>query len=81
MRVKNLSKLPKRKVTVDDLLGFDTIVDIAGDIVDDKENIEELLVIYTHLDDDSVFYSANKVSSSRMVWLMERVKHGIMKDE
>ncbi len=78
MRVKNLSKLPKRKVTVDDLLGFDTVVDIAGDLVDDKENIEELLVIYTHRNEDSVYWFGNGLSKSRKVWLMECVKHGLM---
>ena len=80
MSIKNLSKLPKRKVTIDELLSLDTIVDIAGDIIDDKNDIEELLVIYTHWDDDSVFYSVNGVSKSRMSWLMECVKHGLMKD-
>ncbi len=80
MRVRNLNKLPKRKVTVDDLLGFDTIVDIAGDLVDDKENIEELVVIFTHRGENSVSWYGNGLSKSRISWLMDCVKCGLMGD-
>jgi len=77
MKVRRLDKLPKRKVTVDESLGLSDIQGILDDVP--KGEIDELLVIYTSK--DSFYWVANGISLSRVLWLIESVKHGLLGDK
>jgi len=77
MKVRRLDKLPKRKVTVDEILGLSDIQGILDDVP--KGEIDELLVIYTSK--DSFYWVANGISPSRVLWLIESMKHGLLGDK
>lgn len=75
MAIKKLDKLPKRKVTVDELLGLDNINKLISDLDKRKASIEEIIVIYTD-SDNNIIWKALGLDFSRMLSLFEQVKYG-----
>lgn len=72
--IKRLGKLPKRKVTVDELLGQDDIKRAIDDLQNNINNIEELVIIYTERgSNDVVTWHNNFVS--RFIYLLEFAKN------
>lgn len=71
MKVRRLDKMPRRKVTVGDLLDRDTVKHIIDDIVEHLNDIEDIVVIYTY--GDSIYHSHN-VDGVRFIQLLETVK-------
>ncbi len=67
-----------KKDTIDSLLDSDTIVGIAEDIVENKENIEDLVTIYSCKDCDSFVWATNGIPMSRVVWMLERIKFSLV---
>ncbi len=81
MKVRRLDKLPKRKVTVDDLLGLDTIKNIISDLDAGKSNIDELLVIYSERDGTAFTYMVNGQAPSRIVYMLECIKRDVLENK
>jgi hypothetical protein len=79
MKIKRLDKLPKRKVTIDELLELSDIQDILNDISEAKSDIEEIVVIYTS--GKNVHWIANGLLLSRILWLIETVKQGLLTEQ
>ncbi len=70
MSVKRLDKLPKRKVTVDEILGRDEISDIISDMKEYEAEIEDIVVIWS--DGKNIQWHSN-VCLSRLLLLLEQV--------
>ena len=77
MKVKNLAKLPKRKVTIDDLLDVSDISEAAAELDKNKYELDEFFLITCKGDDVSWRGNARK---SRTIYLMELVKKAILED-
>ncbi len=78
MKVRRLDKMPKRKVTIDDLLVLDTVKEIIGDLDADKSDIEELVVIFSKRNDKNFTFMINGLPESRVVYMCEMVKYTLL---
>ena len=71
--IRDLSKLPKRKVSVDDLLGFDNINDLIAWVNEEKPNILEAVVILSL--DGQIAWKSTGLPLSRLIYLLKAVEH------
>ena len=78
MKVKNLSKLPKRKVTVDDLLGADRVVDTLEEIYEERHDLDEFIIIHTSRKHSGIAYQTNGMAESRIIYFLEAAKYSIL---
>lgn len=81
MKVRNLSKLPKRKVTVDELLDSDSVSAMLEEIYDERHDIDELLIIHTSRKHKGLALSTNGIDESRLIAIMETIKQGVFKGD
>ncbi len=72
MKIRNLDKLPKRKVTIDELLGLDEIKDILDELL--AENMSEVIVIWSKEGEPFFSFRSNGIALSRLVYILESVK-------
>jgi hypothetical protein len=76
MAIRNIGKLPKRKVTVDELLGNDTIANIADTLYQERENVESCCLIIYHKDGS---WSSNWMGTgSQICWAMDCFKQTLI---
>ena len=71
-RIKNLNKLPKTKVTVDDILVLDDINRVFNRIDKSKASMKNIIVIYSNGND--VQWDSSNITLGEMVFMMEQVK-------
>uniref|UniRef100_A0A6M3KBY5 Uncharacterized protein n=1 Tax=viral metagenome TaxID=1070528 RepID=A0A6M3KBY5_9ZZZZ len=81
MKPRKLDNLPKRKVTVDDLLEVDEVNSVLKDIVDEKYDIDELIVIYSKKRCEGFTYITNGMHHSRIVYMFEAVKQTLFRGD
>ena len=81
MKIRSLSKLPKRKVTIDDLLNSDKVTEMLDDIYQERHDIEELVIIHTSRAHSGLAMEVNGIDQSRLVGILEALKHGIFKGD
>ena len=80
MSVKRLDKLPKRKVTVDELIYRSDIIDVISDLYERRETIkDELLAMWN--DEDGFLHYTYTGTKSRLLWLLEKVKLEILGED
>lgn len=80
MKVRNLSKMPQRKVTIDDVLYRADIDGVLADINKDKEELSEILVIASNSDNE-ILWRYSGIPLSWLIYLMEVVKNALLNDE
>lgn len=74
-------KLPKNKViTVDDLLSSSDVNGLLEDVVKDKTNIKEMIIIYEDFE-DGIHWSNTSMKMSKIIGLLEQVKMWMMMEE
>lgn len=78
-RVRSLEKLPKRKVTVDDILGCEDIMSVIGDLEKDHLDFNEILVIAST--EDGLQWRHSGMSLSRLIYVMEKVKSSLLLED
>ena len=78
--IKRMDKLPKRKVTVAELLDKDDVQHILETVTADREKIDEIIVIWENDGEDSIHWLGN-MSKSRTVYFLEKVKKCLLEDE
>jgi ribosomal protein L2 len=78
MRIKRLDKLPKRKVTITDLLNLDDIQTVINDLEADKDRIAEVITIWANRDEDMFHFATNGLRESRIIYALESVKNAIL---
>ena len=80
--IKKLDKLPKRKVTVDELIHADDIVDLLQGIYENRTKIDQFVLIYT--DDDAEPHQYWHGQRERLLYCLEQMKLkllGVYNDE
>lgn len=75
-RIRRLDKLPRRKVTIDELIGLSDVGEVVDNILEDKSEIKELYAIWTI--EGEIRQSWCGLTPARRLWLLERVKHNLM---
>ena len=76
MKVKNFELLPKRKVTVDEILQTDDITDLLRDLYEKRCEIDQFILIYTDKNSEiHVNYQGNR---ERLVYALEKTKLKIL---
>ncbi len=75
--ITRLDKLPKRKITVDELLGRQDITKILTETLEKRNDIDELLVIYTD-NGKGINWCSSKAATSRLIYVMEIVKRALL---
>ncbi len=78
MAIKNLSKLPKRKVTVDELLFTDDVRDLLRELFEKRNEIDQIVVAYT--DKGNVVHTFYQGTVERVLWAMEFTKQTIIQE-
>ncbi len=84
MKIKSLSKLPKRKVTISEILGRDEIVKILDEMSECSADIEELIIIYTTKNKDNincentVNWGTSTMKMSRIIYCLESMKYSLL---
>jgi len=76
MTVKRLDKLPKRKLTVDDLLISDDVNGNLELVNSRKHNISDILIVWSE-HDGQTYHSFNG-KRERLLWMLELVKPHIL---
>lgn len=79
--IKRLDKLPKRKVTINELLDISDLVTMVDDIAKLAGDIEELVIVYTLKSGTTVNWKANGIPESRAMYLLELIKHSMLHPE
>lgn len=77
-KIRKLDKLPKRKVTVDDLLGLDDVNDVIQGIIENRFDIDEVVVIYTLKKEDGFHWHTNGMYNSRLIYMFESIKQDLL---
>jgi len=77
-KIRRLDKLPKRKVTIDEILDLTDKQEIIDILIENKDKIGEILVIYTI--DGEINWTSNGMVTSRFNYLLDRVKHCTMRE-
>jgi len=72
-------KLPKRKVTVDELLHTDEIVDLLKDINEHRSEIDQFFLVYVDRNAISHFWWHG--SRERLLWSLESAKLQLISGE
>ncbi len=75
-KIRRLDKLPKRKVTIDELLDRDEIISAIDDVIADKDDMDEFMGIYVK--DGSIYWRCSGLSVSRQIYLMEGVRFSLL---
>jgi hypothetical protein len=78
MKIRRLDKLPKRKVTIEELLDLIDTHDAVDILLSEKDTLDELLVIYTK--EHEINWVTNGMTSSRMLWIIETVKTALLNE-
>ena len=78
-KVRKLDKLPKRKVTIDDILDRGEIAAAVADTVEAAPNMDEFFAIYVQ--GDEICWRHSGLRTSRLVYLLELVKKAILEAE
>ena len=78
-RLKRLDRLPKRKVTVDDLLGRSDLVDAMNEFVEERDNMEEFVGLWVA--DGRILWITSNMSISRMNYLLDMCKQSLLEDK
>jgi benzoyl-CoA reductase/2-hydroxyglutaryl-CoA dehydratase subunit BcrC/BadD/HgdB len=76
-KIRNLSKIPKRRITVDDLLYTDDITDILQKLYEDRHEIDNFVLLYSRKDADE-FVPYWHGTAERILWLLETAKFKLM---
>lgn len=76
-KIRNLAKLPKRKVTVDDLLDRQGFADVIDEIIEDKDNMSCLLGIWI-TQDGKLCWHGTHMSKAYMVYLLDITKADLL---
>ena len=80
-KVKRLDKMPKRKVTVDDLLDTIDTTEIISNLSEWKQDIDEVLVVFTKRDENFISWRTNGMSIERQVYFLECIKYALLNKE
>jgi hypothetical protein len=76
--ITNLNKLPKRKITIDELLDVDGITDLIDDIYQKRLEIDQFVFIYTDKDSSvKAYYQGNR---ERILYALEKTKFDILSE-
>lgn len=79
MKIRSLAKLPKRKITPEEILGADDITDCLKDLYDKRYDIDQFILIYT--DKASVPHVYWQGTKERIVYALENAKFEILKGD
>ena len=70
----------KKVTTVADILSKDDVNFVLDDVVARKDTIKEIICIYCLADDTAIFHAASGIPLSRVIYLLEIVKHNLLTD-
>ena len=73
MKIKNLRKLPKRKVTVSELLRKDDVSEVIDNLVSTSYDIDEIIVITTG-EDGTIDVVLSSMTLAQCLGLLELTK-------
>ncbi len=76
-KIKNLERMPRRKVTIDDVLWRDDIDSTIKDVIEGKENFTELICIGV-TSDNKIWWRHSGMLESRIIYVTEVVKHCVL---
>ena len=80
MNIKDLAKMPKRKVTVDDLLHLDGVNEVLSYLQEHKHEISTMVLWVQWLDGGRGQWVTNRVRSKDILWLLEQVKYQLLQE-
>lgn len=76
-KIKDMGKLPKRFVSVDEILDIQQTADAIDILTENKLDIEEFVLIYTKRNEDTIRWF-RCATVSRTIYLMEIYKNDLL---
>lgn len=81
VKIRRLDKLPRRKLTIGDILNSDTLVGMIKDLEAERADIDEFVILYSKKNDDHFYFMANGCPESRIIYMCEAIKHSLLNEE
>ena len=79
-KVRSLKNLPKRKVTIEDILWRDDLDSAMQDTLDDMDGFTELLIIGTNQEGE-ICWRHSSMALSRLIYVMKVVENALLNKE
>lgn len=80
MAIKDLGKMPKRKVTVADILHLDGINEVLAYLQEHKHEISTMVLWVQWRDGDRGQWMTSKASTKDVLWLIEQIKYQLLQE-
>ena len=77
-KIRRLDNLPKRKVTVDDILDRNELVDALEELISERDNMEEFVGLWVA--DGHINWITSGLSISRLNYLLDKCKMSLMEE-
>ena len=78
-RILNLSKSPRRKVTIDNLLGRDGLVSALDELNEERDSMDELVGLW--VSGGIIYWVTSGMSVSRLNYLLDVCKQSLLEDD
>lgn len=78
-KLHRLDKLPKRKVTIDDLLDRNELVDALAELVGEKDNMDEFVGLWVA--DGKINWITSGMTIARLNYLLDICKLSLLGEE
>lgn len=76
-----LKALTKHAHTIDDLLTHSDVNEVLENVVKQKADIDEIVIIYKSHKDEEIRWCANDLEAKSCLWMLEIVKQNLLNDD
>ena len=80
MNIKDLAKMPKRKVTVSEILRLDGINDVINYLEERKADIGTLIIGIQWEGGGSGTWLTNRATRPEVAWLLDQIKYQLLQE-
>ena len=80
MKVRDLGKMPKRKVTVADILHLNGINGVLAYLQEHKHEVETMVLWVQWQDGSQGQWLTGRSSSKDLLWLIEQIKYQLLQE-
>ncbi len=76
-----LKALTKHAKTLDDILAHSDVNEVLENVVAEKSDIDEILIIYKTHNDKQIHWCASDLESRECLWMIKIVEQALLNDE
>jgi len=80
IQIQNLARLPRRKLTVDELLTHESVYSLWAEVQKELPSMTELICIWVD-NEEYVHWHTSPMLKDRAIYLAETMKHDMLSSE